>query len=410
MNTVRLGDIADVIRGVTFDGGDASSVRRSDTIAVLRAGNIADELRLDRDLVWIPRSRVAPIQRLRRDDLVLCMSSGSPDVVGKSAKLREDFDGAVGAFCAVVRPRSSVDPGFLSLWFRSPSFWRWRDSQARGASIQNLRLSSLAGMMIPAPPLIDQRRIAIRLEKQLADAGEARTCNQMRSSVVQTLRAKAYDLAFSEIVPLTVQHLSGIPPSGWAWDQLANLARLESGHTPSRRRPDWWGGDIPWIALPDIRALDGRVALETAETTNPGGIENSSARVLPVGTVVMSRTASVGFVTRMGLPMATSQDFVNWVCGPDLDPEFLMHLLIRSRSYIRDLSSGAIHKTVYMPTVKAFRVCAPTIEEQRRIVARLSENLEAIDGASAALGAQLEGLELLPSSLLRRAFDALEAA
>ena len=92
---------------------------------------------------------------------------------------------------------------------------------------------------------------------------------------------------------------------------LVDLARLESGHTPSRYHPEWWGGDIPWISLADIRDLDGRVAYETREHTNQAGIAHSSARVLPEGTVVLSRTASVGFVTIMGRPMATSQDFVN---------------------------------------------------------------------------------------------------
>ena len=173
------------------------------------------------------------------------------------------------------------------------------------------------------------------------------------------------------ILPLTVERSHESEPTDWSWVRLTDVARLESGHTPSRIRPDWWGGDIPWIALPDIRALDGVVAFETGEMTNSEGIAHSSARVLPVGTVAMSRTASVGFVTRMGRPMATSQDFVNWVCGPDLDPEFLMHLLIRSRPYVRELASGAIHKTVYMPTVKAFKVCVPSIQEQRRIVSEL---------------------------------------
>jgi type I restriction enzyme S subunit len=123
----------------------------------------------------------------------------------------------------------------------------------------------------------------------------------------------------------------------------------------------------------------------------------------------MSRTASVGFVTRMGRPMATSQDFVNWVCGPGLDPEFLMHLLIRSREEIRALSRGAIHKTVYFPTVKAFRVCVPTIDEQRRIAAELRERLAAIDAMEVSIRGEQEALEALPAALLRRAFENLAA-
>jgi type I restriction enzyme, S subunit len=161
--------------------------------------------------------------------------------------------------------------------------------------------------------------------------------------------------------------------------------------------------------MPRGSAIDGRVAFETLELTNPEGIAHSAARVLPTDTVVMSRTASVGFVTRMGRPMSTSQDFVNWVCGPDLDPEFLMYLLIRSRAEIRSLASGAIHKTVYFPTVRTFHVCVPPIAEQRRIAAELRKRLATIDAMESSIRAEQEAADTLPAALLRRAFDGLAA-
>ena len=107
--------------------------------------------------------------------------------------------------------------------------------------------------------------------------------------------------------------------------------------------------------------------------------------------------------------MATSQDFVNWVCGPDLDPEFLMHLLIRSRDAIRALSSGAIHKTVYFPTVKAFRVCVPPIGEQRRLAIELRERLATVGAIEASIKAEQAAIDALPAALLRRAFEDVAA-
>jgi len=114
------------------------------------------------------------------------------------------------------------------------------------------------------------------------------------------------------------------PPVGWCWRKLTDVARLESGHTPSRSRPDWWGGDVSWLSLTEIRGFDGRWVESTQLRTNAAGIANSAARILPRGTVCFSRTASVGFVTIIGKPMATSQDFANWVCGDGLDSEYLM--------------------------------------------------------------------------------------
>ncbi len=144
--------------------------------------------------------------------------------------------------------------------------------------------------------------------------------------------------------------------------------------------------------------------METAERTNPEGITNSAARVLPEGTVVLSRTASVGFVTILGRPMATSQDFVNWVCGPSLSPQFLMHLLRASRGYFRSLSSGAVHQTVYFPTVEVLEVCVPARDVQDSIARRLDEQVMSARAAARDAEAELDAVDALPAALLREAF------
>ena len=82
-----LSAVAEVIRGVTFDKGEALDSAWSDAVPVLRAGNIADRLLTEHDLVWVPSARVSPEQRMRSGDIAICMSSGSPAVVGKSAQI-----------------------------------------------------------------------------------------------------------------------------------------------------------------------------------------------------------------------------------------------------------------------------------------------------------------------------------
>ncbi len=239
----------------------------------------------------------------------------------------------------------------------------------------------------------------------MAAVQRARAAAEEQLAAAQALTGAYFAEAFRGITPLSIHKRPQEPPAGWSWKLLTELAQLESGHTPSRNRSDWWGGEVPWIALPDIRELDGRIASETREHTNDAGIANSSARVLPAGTVVLSRTASVGFVTIMGRPMATSQDFVNWVCGPDLDPHFLALILRASRPCILSLASGAVHKTVYVPTVRAFRVCIPRLEEQRRIVKPVAEHLASAERLGNALHGQLTAINALPGALLRRAFS-----
>ncbi len=135
--------IADVVRGVTFSQGDTIHESREGFLPVLRAGNIAERLETERDLVWVPDRFVSDRQRLRKNDIVMCTSSGSALVVGKTAIAEADFDGSWGAFNAVLRSTSAVVPRFLYYWLQSNGFKAWRDRQAKGANIQNIRHSEL---------------------------------------------------------------------------------------------------------------------------------------------------------------------------------------------------------------------------------------------------------------------------
>jgi len=194
-------------------------------------------------------------------------------------------------------------------------------------------------------------------------------------------------------------------PKGWRWTKLSDAARLESGHTPSRRHPEYWDGDIPWIGIRDARAHHGQTINDTEQHTNDLGILNSSARVLPAHTVGLSRTASVGYVVVMGRAMATSQDFVNWVCSEQLDPQFLKYLFLAEKDALLRFGHGAVHKTIYYPEVKAFYVCLPPLPEQERIVAILDEAFAAIATATANAEKNLANARELFESELEATFS-----
>ena len=163
-----LADKADVIRGVTFSKGDAVSQPRDGYIPVLRAGNIQGHLILDDDLVYVPERMVSDKQRLRRGDIVMCTSSGSAEIVGKTGFTGRDWNGSFGAFCAVVRPKADkCHPRYLFHYLQSPKFRDWTRNSS-GVGIKNIRKSELDAVEIPFPPPDEQRRIAAILDK--ADA------------------------------------------------------------------------------------------------------------------------------------------------------------------------------------------------------------------------------------------------
>ncbi len=186
---------------------------------------------------------------------------------------------------------------------------------------------------------------------------------------------------------------------------LLQVARLESGHTPSREHPEYWGGDVPWISIPDARRNHGKVITSSASFTNKLGLENSAARLLPKGTVCLSRTASVGYSVVMGCPMATSQDFANWVCSPAIVPEFLMLAFLAEGDHLLRFGKGTTHTTIYYPELKALHITLPPLPEQHEIVRRLTAALARLDAAARAHAAAVTELDRLDQSLLARAFS-----
>lgn len=194
-------------------------------------------------------------------------------------------------------------------------------------------------------------------------------------------------------------------PEGWARVPLLSIAELGTGHTPSRSRPEYWDGGVPWIAIPDARDNHTSVITETSETVSQLGLENSAARILPSNTVGLSRTASVGYVFIMGRPMATSQDFVTWTCSEALDPRFLMYALLAEGDDIRKFGKGSTHTTIYFPEVKAFNLTLAPKPEQRRIVSKLDNLRARASRAHHELDRVPKLIERYKQALLAKAFS-----
>ncbi|MFD9144435.1 restriction endonuclease subunit S [[Kitasatospora] papulosa] len=192
--------------------------------------------------------------------------------------------------------------------------------------------------------------------------------------------------------------------STWPTVPIRLVARLGSGHTPSRSKPEYWTNcTSPWITLADVWQLrSGRknIITETKEKISPLGLANSSAVLHPPGTVIISRTASVGFSAIMGTEMATSQDFATWTCGPQLEPRYLLHALRGMAPDLRRIATGSTHKTIYMPDIEQLRIPLPPLDEQRHIADFLDAETGRIDSLSHARNRQLVALRERTNSLI----------
>jgi type I restriction enzyme S subunit len=171
---VRLGDVATVVRGVTYKKEQATTHPQDGTLPLLRATNFESSIDLDGQLVYVPETVVKPEQRMRLGDLLVATSSGSISVVGKSARLTTDWEGTFGAFCAVIRVGHEIDSRYLDLCIKTEGVRRRWSAAARGTNINNLKRSDLESTPVPLPPLTEQERIVELLEDHLSrlDAAE----------------------------------------------------------------------------------------------------------------------------------------------------------------------------------------------------------------------------------------------
>ncbi len=311
---------------------------------------------------------------------------------------------------------ASVDPDFLLALMSRPSFYLRFKAVAIGSRKANrVPTGEFLATKVELPNPSEQKAIAAVLRSSssyIASSVElVSALTEAKRSIMRKLLTLGVARDPARLRPLRVRWVMGrvaesveAAPEGWRLVPLTQVARLESGHTPSRERPDWWGGDIPWLSLADTDALDALTVEATAERVTAEGIRNSSARLLPAGTVVFSRTATVGKSAIMGVPMATSQDFANWVCGPEIEPRYLLQVFRHMTREWERLQEGSTHQTIYMPVFRKLQVLLPPRDEQLRI-ADLGEafdrRLEAERAHLAALRATRDALaaELLSGRL-----------
>jgi type I restriction enzyme S subunit len=116
--------------------------------------------------------------------------------------------------------------------------WADYSEAVTGSTRLKLPQNTMNKLLIPRPPIHVQRGIAARLKAQLGVVETAQPAAQAQREGADAILAAIYREAFAHVVPVAVPPTFDEPPAGWRWRKLNEVARLESGHTPSRSRPD----------------------------------------------------------------------------------------------------------------------------------------------------------------------------
>lgn len=294
---------------------------------------------------------------------------------------------------AVVRPNVGSVSGFLKYSLQSERFVDEVIARSTGVSYPAINASDLGRIYVSAPPVEEQTAIATFLDRESTKIdGLIAEQEKLIALLAEKRQATISHAVTKGLNPDAPMKDSGVVwlgkvPALWRVGKIQNFAKRESGHTPSRQHPEWWENcTIPWFSLADVwqlRTGNIKYVYETKELVSELGLANSSARLLPVGTVMLSRTASVGYSAIMGCDMATTQDFINWVCKPELFPDFLLYVLRGMKSEFDRLMMGSTHQTIYMPDVAKLMMGLPPLDEQTGIVSFLDSETARLDALTA---------------------------
>lgn len=369
----------------------------------LRAANVKDGVL---DLTDVKEMNFAPPEQqmfsLKHGDVLVTEGSGSLGSVGASAVWSGEIEGPVCFQNTLLRlrPRPGTDPRFLAWWCRHAFADGIFASVALGANIFHVSAERVRALPLRYVSLSTQRAIADYLDRETARID---ALIKKKQELLKLLDARRMTVMVNGVSGrftssrLLRSTLPWLPWRGASWREakLTLVARLGSGHTPSRDHSEWWEDcNIPWITTGEVVQLrSDRVEslYETREKISELGVANSSAEIHPKDTVVLCRTASAGYSGIMGTAMATSQDFATWTCGPLIRPRFLLLCLRAMRQdLLGRLAMGSTHKTIYMPDIEALRVPLPEVDEQDAIVDAVWFCLRAIDTVIDALGSQVD--------------------
>ena len=340
---------------------------------------------------------------------ITCVPKGAPIGVINQALLR-------------IRLQDNyIDSNYFLRLFKSPSIQQQVLNKSVGGAIQNLAaVKELKEIRLPIAPLPEQKRIVEKLDEVLAqvDTIKARLdgipdlLKRFRQSVLAsavsgklTEEWRGTSSSDASQSPITIGDEAKLAPKNWQWQKLTDLATLESGHTPRKTVAEYWeNGDVFWICLQDIRAAHGKIIHDTKYKPTMLGIENSSARLLPKGTVCFSRDISVGFTTIMGAEMSTTQHFANWICRESLINKYLMFALMAAQRHLTETGQGTTVKTIYMPALKQFFLLTPPVKEQREIVRLVDQYFAFADTIEAQVKKAQARVDNLTQSILAKAF------
>jgi type I restriction enzyme S subunit len=169
--------------------------------------------------------------------------------------------------------------------------------------------------------------------------------------------------------------------TNWQTKKLGEVCEVVGGGTPKTGVPEYWSEEVSWVTPKDLGQLKSVEIFDSNKKISKKGLEKSSAKLLPKGSVVLSSRAPIGYVAITGVDMATNQGCRNFVCGEEVYNKFLYYFLSFNTALLNSLGGGSTFKEVSGSKLKEIEIPVPPLVEQKKIVKALEEKLDKVKEA-----------------------------
>jgi type I restriction enzyme S subunit len=194
-------------------------------------------------------------------------------------------------------------------------------------------------------------------------------------------------------------------PKSWVQATISDIGKVISGGTPSTRENAYWGGNISWISPSDLTGYSSKHIVKGAKSITQEGLKNSSATIMPAGSIHFSSRAPIGYTVISAIDMTTNQGFKSLVPAQGIFNEYIYYYFKSAKQLAESKATGTTFKEISGTAFSKLPVPIPPTNEQHRIVAKIEELFSELDKGIENLKTARAQLKVYRQALLKHAFE-----
>jgi type I restriction enzyme S subunit len=227
-----------------------------------------------------------------------------------------------------------------------------------GSTIKHLPREKLALVEVPVPPHSTQDQIS----SVLSAYDDLIENNRRRIQLLEQAARLLYKEWFVHLRFPGHEHtpiIDGVP-EGWEKKKIAEFCETIGGGTPSTKVSEYWDGDITWVVPSDITNNNSLILLKSERKITEKGLRESSAKLVPAESILMTSRASVGFFALMDHEVCTNQGFINIVPHDNQSRMFLLFNLLSRVNEIRSNAKGTTYPEISKGRFREMDIIIPS--------------------------------------------------